>query len=361
MKAIGRIGPAIYLFGFAGAILFTFLLIREGAQDVIRAFAEAGWWLAVITGFHLIPLFLDSFEWWILFPGENRIRLRAAYRIRWIGESVSNLVPAAQVGGDILRARLAVLSGVPIPVATATVVVDITVSVFIQTFFTVLGLVLLILFTGRTNLMLPTLAGTPLAIGAVAGFYALQRLGMFRLFGAVVTRWATDPKWRSLVGKGGEIDQALRKVYARKGAIVTCCTVTTLSFVVGSVEVWIGLHAVGAPASFERALILESVGQGVQTALCLVPGALGVREGGYVVVGGLLGIPGDAAFALALIRRMRELAIGLPGLLVWQFVEGGHFWRSRSLRAVEGHCSQRPAAANSCVPAAQKSHKRFGL
>jgi hypothetical protein len=103
MKAMGKIGPTIYLFGFAGAILFTFLLIREGTQDVFRAFAEAGWWLAVITGFHLIPLFLDSFEWWILFPSENRMRLRAAYRIRWIGESVSNLVPAAQVGGDDSR------------------------------------------------------------------------------------------------------------------------------------------------------------------------------------------------------------------------------------------------------------------
>jgi uncharacterized membrane protein YbhN (UPF0104 family) len=94
-----------------------------------------------------------------------------------------------------------------------------------------------------------------------------------------------------------------------------------------------GLHAVGVPASFDRALILESVGQGVQTVLCLVPGALGVREGGYIIVGGLLGIPGDAAFALALIRRVRELAIGLPGLLLWQFVEGGHFWRSRSQAA----------------------------
>jgi putative membrane protein len=333
MNSVGKIGPGIYLFGLAGAFLFTFLLIRAGAQDVLRAVAEAGWWLAVIAVFHLIPLFLDSFEWWMLFPHEDRPDFRTIYWIRWVGESVSNLVPAAQVGGDIVRARLVVLYGAPIPAATATVIVDITVSVFIQTFFTLLGLTLLLLATGRTNLIFPMLVGAPLAIGAVAGFYAVQRLGMFRLFGAIVTRWATDPKWRSLAGKGGEIDHALRKVYTRKRTVGMCCMVTLLSFVVGSVEVWIGLHAIGAPASFSRALILESVGQGVQSALCLVPGALGVREGGYVVVGALLGIPGDAAFALALIRRVRELATGLPALLAWQFVEGGHFWRSRSLRA----------------------------
>jgi putative membrane protein len=333
MKQLGKIRPTIFIFGLGGALLFTVLLIREGTEDILRAVVQAGWWLPVIAGFHLIPLFLDSFEWWILFPRENAPHLRVIYWIRWMGESVANLVPAALVGGDLARARLAVLYGAPIADTTVTVLVDITVSVFVQTFFTALGLILLLLVTGRTRLMWPTLAGVPLAIGAVAGFYALQRLGMFRLFGAIVTRWATDPKWRSLTGKGGEIDQHLRKLYGRKRAVAACCTVTMLSFVVGSIEVWIGFQAVGVPTGFDRALILESVGQGVQTALCLVPGALGVREGGYVVVGGLLGIPGDAAFALALIRRVREFAIGVPGLLALQFVEGGHFWRRHALRA----------------------------
>jgi putative membrane protein len=333
MKRAGKLGPMIFLFGLGGALLFTVLLIREGAQDILRAVAKAGWWLAVIAGFHSIPLFLDSLEWWILFPRANHPRLRVIYWVRWMGESVANLVPAALVGGDLVRARLAVLYGTPLIDTTATVLMDITVSVFMQTFFTALGLILLLFATGRTSLMLPTLAGAPVAIGAVAGFYGLQRLGMFRLFGAIVTRWATDTKWRALVSKGGEIDRNLRRLYGRKGAIAACCTVTMFSFVIGSIEVWIGLHAVGVPASFSRALILESVGQGVQTALCLVPGALGVREGGYVFVGGLLGIPGDAAFALALIRRVREFTIGIPGLLALQFVEGGHFWRRHSLRA----------------------------
>lgn len=332
MKGIGKVGPTIYVFFLAGALLFVVLLVRQGATDVVRAVAAAGWWLVVIALFHLVPLFLDSLEWWILFPKQDNLRLRTIYWLRWMGESISNLVPVAQVGGDIVRARLAVLSGAPISLATATVLVDITVSVFVQTFFTLLGLSLLILATGRTNLMAPALAGAPLAIAAVAGFYSVQRLGLFRLFGAIVSRFVDDPQWRSLAGKGGEIDQALRKVYARGGAVAACCAVTMLSFVVGSTEVWIGLYALGVPASFDKALILESVGQGVQTALCLIPGALGVREGGYLVVGGLLGIPGDAALALALIRRVRELALGVPGLVAWQLVEGDHFWRRHELR-----------------------------
>jgi len=61
-----------------------------------------------------------------------------------------------------------------------------------------------------------------------------------------------------------------------------------------------------------------------------VPGALGVQEGGYVVVGSLLGIPGDAAFALSLIARARELILGIPGLVAWQVIEARRVLHTRS-------------------------------
>jgi len=331
MRSAGKIGPTFYLLGLAGALLFTVLLIREGVYDVVRAVAAAGWWLVFIPFFHLLPLFLDSLEWWILFPEEDRPRLRTTFWARFLGESFSNLVPAAQVGGDIVRARIMVLYGTPMDVSAGTVLVDITISVFTQTLFSLFGLLLLIVVTGRTSLLGPTLMGAPFAILAVAGFYFVQRMGMFRIFGAILSRCATDERWRHLAGKSGELDKTLRQIYSRIGSVAASCIITMVSFVAGSGEVWIGLHAIGVPASFKHALILECVGQGIQTALCLVPGALGVREGGYVAVGGLLGIPGEAAFALALIRRVRELVLGLPGLFAWQLVEGGRLLRRYGL------------------------------
>jgi putative membrane protein len=350
LKHPPKIQFTAYLLGLAGAALFTILLVRQGASDVVRALAAVGWWLAVIAACHLIPMLLDGMGWWVLFPGREQVRYRKIFWIRWLGESVSNLLPAAQVGGDFVRARLAVLNGTRMAVATATVLVDITVSVFTQTFFTLLGLGLLILATGQTNLMGPALAGAPLAIVAVAGFYVVQRLGMFRLFTTIVSRWASDPKWRSLAGKGGEVDAVLRDIYARWHAIFACCLCTMTSWVIGSAEVWIGLNALGVPAGFDKALILESVGQGVRSALFFIPGAIGVHEGGYLFVGGMLGIPGEAAFALALIRRVRELALGVPGLIVWQLIEGGRVWRRHGLPAIQKTMGTDPGQAQPKVP-----------
>ena len=63
-----------------------------------------------------------------------------------------------------------------------------------------------------------------------------------------------------------------------------------------------------------------------------VPGALGIQEGGYVVVGRLLGIPAEMGLALALIRRVRELAFGIPGLIAWQIIEGSQAWKNTTAR-----------------------------
>jgi uncharacterized membrane protein YbhN (UPF0104 family) len=87
---------------------------------------------------------------------------------------------------------------------------------------------------------------------------------------------------------------------------------------VGAGEVWLALHFLGHPIGFERALLLESLGQAVRTAAFVVPGALGIQEGGYLVLGTVLGLTPETALALSLAKRVREIVLGVPGLVVWQ-------------------------------------------
>src|SRR5437762_13350730 len=159
MSTRRRVQLTLYTLGFAGAALFTILLVRQGAAGVGVAVATAGWWIAAIAAFHLIPIYLDGAAWWVLFPGNKRPRLGSLFWMRWIGESISNLVPSAMVGGDLVRARLASINGAPLPIASASVIVDITLGIFTQIGFTLLGLILLVRATGRTSFVGPTLVG----------------------------------------------------------------------------------------------------------------------------------------------------------------------------------------------------------
>jgi putative membrane protein len=333
MKAPGKVQLTFYLLGFAGAALFTGLLIRQGASQVGAAFATAGWGIAAVVAYHLIPIFLDAVAWWVLFPRPDRLPLRKLFWMRWVGESVSTLVPSAAVGGDIVRARLAAINGVPLSISAGSVLVDITLGVFTQAGFTLLGLALLVDATGQKSFVRPTLLGTLIGILAVAGFYFVQRLGMFRFLGLIVARLANSPEWQSLVQSGETLDRAIRGLYARRRGVAMCCAWTIISLVGGSGEIWIALHALGLPATLVNALILQSMALTIRSAAFAVPGGLGVQEGGYLVVGNLLGIPGNAAFALSLIARMRELALGIPGLVVWQMIEGHRLLRARSAGA----------------------------
>ena len=330
MKAPAKIQITVWLLGLAGAALFTILLIRQGAPQVGVAFASAGWAIAAVVIYHLtVPVFLDALAWWVLFPKSDRLSLWQLFWMRWIGESVSTLVPSAAVGGDIVRARLAAINGARLPVAAGTVLVDLTLGVFTQAAFTVLGVVLLVDVTGQRNFVRPTLVGTLVGIVGVAGFYFVQRLGMFRFLAKIIARLANSPEWQSLVQGGETLDQTIRALYARRKAVIACCAWTIVSLVGGSGEIWIALHALDLHATFVNALILQSMVLTIRSAAFAVPGGLGVQEGGYLFVGNLLGIPGDAAFALSLIARVRELALGIPGLIFWQLIEARRLWRAR--------------------------------
>jgi putative membrane protein len=325
-----KIRIVFYLLVAGGAALFTFLLIRQGAPQVVAAFASARWWIAAVAIYHLaVPVLLDALAWWALFPKPERLPLRELFWMRWIGESVSTLVPSAAVGGDVVRARLAALHGASIPTSAASVLVDITLGVFVQIVFTLLGLALIVSVTGHQGFVRPTLVGAIVGVLAIGGFYVVQRLGMFRFVGKIISRLANADDWHSLVHSGHTLDQTIRSLYARRRGVIACCAWTATSLVLGAGEIWIALHALGLRATVVSALIFQSVVLTIRSAMFPLPGALGVQEGGYVLVGSLLGVPGDAAFALSLISRVRELILGVPGLIAWQLIEARRVWRAR--------------------------------
>jgi putative membrane protein len=330
MKALGKIHVTAWLLGLGGAALFTGLLIRQGISQVWGAFVTAEWTILGIVAYHLIPIFLDAVSWGVLIPKSDRPRLFQLLWMRWIGESVSTLVPSAAVGGDIVRARLAAISGTPLPLAAGSVLVDITLGIFIQAGFTLLGLFLLVDRTGKTSFVGPTLIGVVVALFAFAGFYFVQRLGIFRFLARIISRLAGSSDWQSLVEGGDTLDRTVRSLYARRGGVIASCAWTMTSLIVGSGEIWLALWVLDLPASFVNALILQSTVLTIRSAAFAVPAGLGVQEGGYLVVGNLLGIPGDGAFALSLVARAREIGLGIPGLITWQVIEARRLWRVRA-------------------------------
>ena len=73
----------------------------------------------------------------------------------------------------------------------------------------------------------------------------------------------------------------------------------------------------------------------------MIPGSLGVQEGGYVLLALHIGLPPDAALALSLFKRFREVLLGLPGMVC--LVVRERRWAAASMRKVTSSESGRQA------------------
>jgi putative membrane protein len=330
VKDLRSIQPVVYLLGLAGVGLFIVLLLREGAGQVVAAIAHVGWGLLALTIYHLVQTLSDSAGWLVLIPKENKVGWTRSFLLHWMGESVNNLLPAARVGGDIVVARVASMWGMPLKTAIAAIIVDVTVGIVAKVLCLITAGFFLISATGRTDLARPVLVAVLTSVLAVTSFYVVQRAGVFRWSAALASRLARSSQWDSLVQGGEALDQTIRLLYARRSGTAACLFFWILSWLIAAGEVWIALWALGLRANFTTAIILESTSLFIRSAAFLVPGAVGVQEGGYILLGNLLGIPGDMALALSLLRRVRELASGIPGVVAWQFVEARQLRRRKA-------------------------------
>ena len=322
MKTTSRIRLIGYLLGFAGAALLTVLIVREGAARVAAALAAASWALPVVVAINIPRMFSDGAAWLSLVPKPDRPRLLTAVWIRWIGGSVNDLLPSARLGGDILTARLATIrAGIPPTLAAAIAIVNMTISVTMRILVTIGVLLLIADVTGLPHLYIPTLLAGSIALIAILGFYLAQRFGFFRLTTGLISRVRTLSKWNSAIQNGVNFDDTVRILYSRLPPLLLCALFWIASWLVGCIETWVVLFALGIQTSFVVALIVETAGQSVRSVFFIVPAGLGIFEGGMVMICSLLGISGDVALALSLIRRAREALFSGPGLIIWQFVE----------------------------------------
>ncbi len=301
-----------------GVVLFAAVIAWQGIGDVTKAFGRAGWWIVAIALLHLPPLWADALGWRSLIPPGQQPRRRTMIRARWIGESINDLLPVLQMGGNVVKAWLLVDRGVRLGRAGASVVVDVTLVVLSQILFTLFGLSLLAPSLGHGRSLLVVLVGAGILTILLGGFYAAQRRGFFGLVIRVSRRILGGPEWISASDGAATIDAEVLRLYGERRALLTSGCWHILAWFLGIGEVWFGLHLLGHPVDVRTALLFESLGQAIRTGAFAVPGALGIQEGGYVLVGGALGIEPGVALALSLARRVRELLLGLPGLVAWQ-------------------------------------------
>jgi putative membrane protein len=319
MKALPILAAVVGLAAIAALVGYF------GAGAVMRSLlAVGGFGFAAICAIHLVLMAVMGLAWRALLPG---FPVWTALWGRVVRDSGSELLPFSQVGGYVLGARALALAGVSGTLAAASTIVDVTLEFFAQLAYTALGLAWLVRLQPDSAAAAPVMIGLAVAIFAAGAFFLVQRHG-FDYFDRIARILGHGWAERSAAGAAA-LHASLAAIYRRRGALHLAC------WIASAVEAWLALKLAGEPLSFGAVLVLESMLYAVRTSAFFVPNAVGVQEGAYILLGATFGLTPEMALALSLLKRARDIAIGIPTLAAWQGLESGRLWRRRG--AVAGN------------------------
>lgn len=304
----------------AGSCTVVWLLLSSGLEDVAAAVVSAGWGALAVVVLRAVAVAWAGLGWFSVFPSKRRPRLADCVSLRFVREGINTLLPVAQVGGDFIGARLLTKRGVPGGLAGASMFVDLMTQALTQFLFTIAGLGILVWLVGDGPVVRTVAGGLAIAAPALGAFYLLQRRGGQRLIQAAIARFASAREWQAI----GAVDQLyanLRRLYGNRPRMTGAITLHLIGWLIGSLEVWVCLSAMGFQIGFLEAVVIESLAQAVRGAAFAIPGALGAQEGGLIALCAIFGIPAEAALGLSLVKRVADLGIGIPGLIAWHAME----------------------------------------
>ncbi len=309
-----------FVLASVGLVVSITLVFWFGVDDVLAAIASAGWGgFVTICAWQLLLFLVLGLAWNIIVPPRAARRLWLFVWGRMVRDASANCLPLSQVGGVIFGARAVTLHGISWPLATASTVVDVTAEFLAQLAFTGIGLGILLARAPSSGLVVPVEIVLGLAVMAGFVFVWLQQ-DAAPLFARVGPR--ISGRWFDTAKDGVEVlQQEFSQIYGHALRLAVCFFMHVLGWIGTGAAGWIAYRFLGASIDFDDALAIEALLTAAGSIAFLMPINAGVQEAGYAGLGAIFGVPPELSLGVSLIRRARDVAVGVPILMVWQWLE----------------------------------------
>lgn len=323
------------IFAALGVALALYLVAYVGWRAVFSAAIGIGWGgFAIFCLCGLGLFFLLGAAWHVLLPEAWSERPWVFVRSRMVRDSAAEVLPFSQFGGIALGVRAAILQGVSPPGACASMIVDVTTEMLAQIAYLALGIAILTLRVPRSpvvaSLTSASVIGLVLAVIAAGLFVAVQR------YGRRITAMLAGPVLRSAQQTATGVSVALDAIYRSPLRVALSVALHFVAWTGSACAVWLGFRLMGARVDVAAVLAIESLVYAIRSAAVLIPNALGVQEAAYALLAPLFGVGAEMALAMSVLKRARDIALGVPVLLIWHAAEGRRALAGTRLRAGSG-------------------------
>jgi len=327
------------LFMVAGAALFVWLVYRVGVDTLLYDISLVGIGFTLILGQELLAFSFNTLGWRYATGRTQRHQLAFAQwmAMRIAGDAVNYLTPSASIGGEFIKIRL-LQRVIPAPEAVSSVSLAAINQFLSQILFIVVSIPFFV-----SQALTPSV--TPIALG-VGGFVVLicalllylgWRRDLFQSSRAFLVRhgWLAD--WTRDADAWRRLDRNIFGSFrACPGSNALSVFFFALGWGMGAVEVYLILYFLQAPADWRIAVGIEGLSILVDMSFFYVPAKIGTQEGGKYFIFLLLGLDPQSGFALGVVRRLREIAWALFGMLILGYYQrGGCTVDARELGSVE--------------------------
>ncbi len=309
-----------------GIGLFVWMVDQVGIGEILHGLSLVGWSFLGIFAIEIVIDALHSEGWrWCLPASARDVSWVHIFLARTAGVAVNVLTPTASVGGEVVKGML-IRRWVPLADGFASVMVDKLTFAVAQAIFLCAGLVAVfdgIALSERERGV--ALVVTAVWLAAVGAFFLLQRFGIFRVgVGAIRTLFGASTLVDRLPGHAEAFDEKVGtylREHKRDFAVSVLFHLVAQAF--RTAQFYLALSALGFHPDMATCFTTAAGFVFVEATMFLVPGRLGVFEGGNILIFSRLGYGAAAGLIVSFTIRLSELASALLGLLALAYYQFG--------------------------------------
>jgi uncharacterized protein (TIRG00374 family) len=306
------------LAGAAGLGLLVYLIAELGPSRIAAQLQGLGSIVPLILFISAAKYPLQAAGWRLVLAPSDRPSWGVSIAATLTGDSLGYLTWAGPFAGEPIRALL-IRDWVGVAAGTAAGAMERT--IYNVTAAVLVWVVLFVLVSTTHTIALVAAAAVSVLV-AVVLVHRVRSIGARR---AADTRpGPSEPAPAPAVERPGHIAEfidAARQLWReRRGVLPVVALLCIAQHAVLIGEAYVILRALSPDATLRTALVFEAVTKIVNTAGIVVPGRLGIAEGGSALLADALGFAASHGLSLALMRRLRAIiwsGVGLA-LLPWR-------------------------------------------
>ncbi len=310
--------PRIVLL-LAGAVLLVVLLWHLGPSKILETLRGIGWYFVpvlLLGGAHHATR-ARALHLCVLRPGV--LRYRDALAIRLSGEAIHSLTFTGPVVAEPTKAWLLQARGLTLKEGFAATITEYLIYTLVTAAMSMIGLLSLIARFQPTAPIRGLAIGIVCLCGAFLVASAIAIARRFYLIGTIIAglasigvlrgRLTPDMTW---INRMEDLLLILLRDSPARFLAVAVTEIAAQALLVWELF-WL-LRALDVMTPASSLFVIEASAKVFEFAFVFVPLRLGVSEGTYALIFGVMGLPRAAGFALAFVRRARSLTIASVGL-----------------------------------------------